>query len=84
MKWQLIFPPSIIEKHLRGFGSYSILVNKFAPVYLAGIIEYLCAEILHVTIDNLGSNHQRILVKDMELGILNDIELSKLFKKFFF
>ena len=54
----IVFPPSIIEKFLRNFGYLKIMVTSNAPIYLAGVIEYLSSEIL----EN-ASLHRSILLQ---------------------
>ncbi len=79
-KAQIIFPPSITEKFLRKFDSSTIMVTQNAPVYLASVLEYICAEILEQSINSARSQSRvRLTVRDIELSVRNDTEINKLF-----
>jgi histone H3/H4 len=78
----IIFPPSIVERFLRNFGNNKIMVTSNAPIFLAGAIENIAFELLeNATIQAKGKKHIRITVRDLELGIQNDKELSSFFSQ---
>jgi histone H2A len=78
----IIFPPSIVEKYLRNFGSSTIMVSSLAPVFLASVIEFISFEILDLSINFCKENkHSRITIRDLELSVRSDLELSNLFNK---
>ena len=78
----IIFPPSISEKFLRNFGYSKVMVTSSAPIFLAATLEYLTAEILELSA-KYSNEHKRvrITIRDLQLSIGNDTELSNLFDK---
>jgi histone H3/H4 len=78
----IIFPPSITEKFLRNFGYSKVMVTSSAPVFLAAVLDYLVAEILILSTKSAVSNKRiRITIRDLEMSIRGDNELSNLFDK---
>jgi len=77
LKAEITFPPSMIDKFLRNFGYSKVMVAKDAPVYLASIAEYICLQILNLSLENC--KHVRLTIRDLELTIRNNTELDKLF-----
>lgn len=78
----ILFPPSIAEKFLRNFGFSKIMVTKSAPVYLAAILEHLVTDILtNASKMAKDNNRVRITIRDLEMTIRKDKELTKLFTK---
>ena len=81
-KASIIFPPSVVEKFLRNFGSSKIMVNSLAPVFLASVIEFISYEILELSVNFCKENkHNRITIRDLELSVRSDDELNHLFQK---
>jgi histone H3/H4 len=78
----IIFPPSVSEKFLRNFGYSKVMVTSSAPIFLAATLEYLTAEILELSA-KYSNEHKRvrITIRDLQLSIGNDTELSNLFDK---
>jgi histone H3 len=78
----ILFPPSISEKFLRNFGFSKIMVTKSAPVYLASVLQHLVMDILtNASKMTKENNRVRITIRDLELTVRTDKELSKLFEK---
>lgn len=78
----IIFPPSIAEKFLRNFGVSNIMVTKNAPIYMAAVLEYITVDILQLCVDMANDNKRvRITIRDLELSVNTDYELTSLFDK---
>lgn len=72
------FPVGRLARYLRE-GRYAERVGAGAPVFLAAVLEYLCAEILELSGNAARDNKkQRINPRHIQLAIRNDDELSQL------
>jgi histone H2A len=72
----LQFPVGRIHRYLKGSAPR---IGASAPVYLAAIIEYLCAEILELAGNAARDNKKsRIIPRHVQLAVRNDEELNKL------
>lgn len=69
-----------IERNLRQ-GGYAKRISTTSAVYMAGALEYLCAEILELAGDASKQNNRvRITPRHIMLAIQNDAELKELLR----
>ena len=74
----LQFPVGRVRRYLKN-GKYATRIGSGAPVYLAAVLEYLCAEILELAGNAARDNKKsRIIPRHITLAVKNDEELNKL------
>ncbi|CAH0486345.1 hypothetical protein KXD40_001667 [Peronospora effusa] len=74
----LQFPVGRVARYLKK-GRYAQRTGGGAPVYMAAVLEYLCAEILELA-GNAARDHKktRIIPRHIQMAVRNDEELNKL------
>ncbi len=74
----LQFPVGRVHRFLRQ-GNYSDRIGAGAAVYLAGVLEYLVAEVLELAGNASHDNRKaRIIPRHLQLAVRNDDQLSQL------
>jgi len=74
----LQFPVARLARYLKK-GGYGTRVGMGAGVYMAAVLEYLCAEILELAGNAARDNKKaRIVPRHITLAVKNDEELNKL------
>lgn len=77
---QLNFPVSRIERFLRE-GNFSQRLSASAPVFLAGVLEYLTADVLDLSgKEAQASGRKRITPEHVSWAVENNKHLRKIFK----
>ncbi|XP_073420828.1 late histone H2A.1-like [Dendrobates tinctorius] len=75
----LQFPVGRVHRLLKK-GNYAGRIGSGAGIYLAAVLEYLCAEVLELSGNAAKDNKKsRIMPRHIQLAVRNDEELSKLF-----
>ena len=73
----LQFPVGRVARYMRQ-GRVAKRIGGGAPVYMAAVLEYLCAEILELAGNAARDKKSRIVPRHIQLAVRNDEELNKL------
>merc|ERR1712046_544994 len=75
----ITFPVGRVARYMKD-GRYCSRVGAGAPVYVAAVMEYLCAEVLELAGNAAKDNRrQRVTPRFILLAVRNDEELSNFF-----
>jgi len=73
----LVFPCGRLRRHLQK-GRFAPRVGKGAPIYLAGVLEYLCAEILELAGNQAKEGKKkRIVPRHIMLAVRQDSDFER-------
>ena len=71
------FPVGRLGRYMRQTGDR---VGRAAPIHMAAVMDYMCAEILDLAIVVCKDHkRKRIIPRHIELGIRNDVDMSRLY-----
>lgn len=69
-----------VSRMRKFLGAHSLRVSKGSPIYLAAVVEYLCAEILELSGNSARDDKRmRITARDILKAVQHDDELSNFF-----
>ena len=75
----LTFPIGRAHRYLKA-GRYAPRIGAEAPIYMAAVLEYVIAEVLELAGNAaVDAKKKRIVPRHVQLALLNDEELGKLF-----
>ena len=75
----LVFPVGRIGRYMRN-GKYCARTGMGAPIMLAAVMEFLCAEVLEISGEVCkGSKKKRITSRHIEIAVRSDRDFEKFF-----
>ena len=76
---ELTFPVGRIGRYLKQ-GNYSNRTSAVAAVYMAAVLEFVCAEVMEIAANAAKDNGKsRMTPRHIQLAVRNDEELNQLF-----
>ena len=81
-KANIVFPPSIAEKFIRGYGLNKIMVTSNSPLALAVALEEICSKLMAGATQSACSMKRcRITIRDLEMSAREDPDISMIMRK---
>lgn len=79
----LTFPVARCKKYIKLKGASGYRIGVGAPVYLAAVLEYICAELLELA-GNAARDNKKVTIctRHLFFSVANDEELTSLFSQF--
>ena len=81
-KANIVFPPSIAEKFIRGYGLNKIMVTSNSPLVLAVALEAICSKLMGGATQSACSMKRcRVTIRDLELSAQEDHDISMIMRR---
>ena len=81
-KANIVFPPSIAEKFIRGYGLNKIMVTSNSPLVLAVALEAICSKLMDgATRSACSMKRCRVTIRDLEMSAQDDLDISMIMRK---
>mgnify|MGYP001308426688 CR=1 FL=1 len=81
-KANIVFPPSIAEKFIRGYGLHKIMVTSNSPLVLAVALEAICSRLMEgATKSACSMKRCRVTIRDLEMSAQEDPDIGMIMHK---